>query len=42
MRLIIRVVKRSTNDDEALEIKKAIKEALKKYEGVTVNMDTMD
>lgn len=42
MRVIIRVIKRQTTDDEALEIKKGVQDAVKKYEGIEVTMNTMD
>ena len=40
MRLIIRIIKLKTTDEEAIEVKKKIVEALKGYEDVQVTMTT--
>ena len=40
MRLIIRVIKLKSTDEEAVEMKKKIVEALKGYEDVQITMTT--
>jgi len=40
MRVIIRVTKRDTNDEEAIKIKKAVEAAVKQFQDATVEMNT--
>lgn len=41
MRVIIRVIKRDTTDEEAIAMKKKVKEALKDYKDIEISMETL-